>query len=73
MPLHGYDAWKTRCPEDELDWIDIECEQCGEKFILYEEVIQVSDGVIHEDCLDDWVRDYVILYRGRINRRGELE
>jgi hypothetical protein len=60
--IRNYDDWKLDTPDNYLNPV-LNCCHCGNELYEGEEILVVADGGLHEDCLDDYVREVVIISR----------
>jgi hypothetical protein len=56
--IPNYDKWKLASGRDD-ERVFCECEHCGGEIYEGEEYLEVDDCNIHEDCFDDFAKEYL--------------
>lgn len=54
--IKGYDDWKQRQP---VEVIVASCEHCGEAIYMEETCYKTNQGVVHEDCFEEFSIDFL--------------
>lgn len=68
----NFDAYITKLPPEPKAVCRCAC--CDEEMYAGDEaVLTWNDEVIHEQCLDDYVQEYVVFIRGYLSEDGNVE
>jgi hypothetical protein len=55
--IPNYDRWKLASGLEEKEVVACECEYCGGEIYEGEQVIDTSDGTVHEECFDEFAKE----------------
>jgi hypothetical protein len=58
--LNNYDNWKLDTPDNHLKPV-AHCCHCWNELYEGEDAFRVEDGLLHEDCFEEYARDVLII------------
>jgi hypothetical protein len=60
--IKNYDDWKLDTPDNHLKVKGICC-HCDQELYGGEEAFRVEDGLLHEDCFEEYAKEVLIISR----------
>lgn len=63
--MNGYDNWKLSSGYDN-EKVFSNCDHCDGEIYAGEDYYQIEDSLLHEDCLESYVKDHIAEHKTAI-------